>query len=163
VASASWRMPGSPGRVRGGRRNRFAPSVSGVFSEEETVMQRLMWLWSLVAVVPLVAVGAWFGLKPAGAQTAVPTGSSSASLSDCCTPDCCPPECWPECCPECCASAQVAKEKPVATASNQAKTESYTCPLTGEELACPNCCPLKQQTAQASTKNSYCPPCPFCP
>jgi hypothetical protein len=26
--------------------------------------------------------------------------------------------------------------------SAQAKTGTYTCPMTGEELPCPNCCPL---------------------
>jgi hypothetical protein len=98
-------------------------------------MQRPIWLWSLVAVVPLVAVGAWFGLKAASAQTALPTESPSASLSDCCPL---------ECCPECCDTGQVAKEQPAAAASNQAKTESYTCPLTGEELPCPTCCPLNR-------------------
>ena len=24
------------------------------------------------------------------------------------------------------------------------QTEGYTCPMTGEELPCPNCCPLKK-------------------
>lgn len=28
-------------------------------------------------------------------------------------------------------------------ASQPMKAEGYTCPLTGEELPCPNCCPLK--------------------
>jgi hypothetical protein len=27
----------------------------------------------------------------------------------------------------------------------QVKTDGYTCPLTGEELPCPNCCPLNQK------------------
>lgn len=32
----------------------------------------------------------------------------------------------------------------VSTKTSQPKTtEGYTCPLTGEELPCPNCCPLK--------------------
>jgi hypothetical protein len=122
-------------------------------------MQRPMWLWSLVAVVPLVAAGAWFGLEAAGPETAAPTESPSASLSDCCPPECCPPEC----CPWCCDSGQVATAKPAAKANDQAQAESYICPLTGEELPCPTCCPLNQQTAEVSSKNSYCPPCPFCP
>lgn len=28
-------------------------------------------------------------------------------------------------------------------ASQPKMAEGYTCPLTGEELPCPNCCPLK--------------------
>ena len=28
---------------------------------------------------------------------------------------------------------------------DQAQGGSFTCPLTGEELPCPNCCPLNQQ------------------
>lgn len=27
---------------------------------------------------------------------------------------------------------------------NQAQEQSYTCPITGEELPCPDCCPLNQ-------------------
>jgi hypothetical protein len=27
----------------------------------------------------------------------------------------------------------------------QVQAAGYTCPLTGEELPCPNCCPLNQQ------------------
>jgi hypothetical protein len=27
---------------------------------------------------------------------------------------------------------------------HQIQASSYTCPLTGEELPCPNCCPLNQ-------------------
>jgi hypothetical protein len=27
----------------------------------------------------------------------------------------------------------------------QVKSQGYTCPITGEELPCPNCCPLNQQ------------------
>lgn len=28
--------------------------------------------------------------------------------------------------------------------SQQASAETYVCPVTGEELPCPNCCPLNQ-------------------
>ena len=28
--------------------------------------------------------------------------------------------------------------------SHQARTGGFVCPLTGEELPCPNCCPLNQ-------------------
>jgi hypothetical protein len=27
----------------------------------------------------------------------------------------------------------------------QVEAQGYTCPVTGEELPCPNCCPLNQQ------------------
>jgi len=27
----------------------------------------------------------------------------------------------------------------------QVKAETYTCPITGEELPCPNCCPLNEK------------------
>ncbi len=30
------------------------------------------------------------------------------------------------------------------TAQPAQQTESITCPLTGEQLPCPNCCPLKK-------------------
>jgi hypothetical protein len=29
--------------------------------------------------------------------------------------------------------------------SQAAQAEGYVCPLTGEELPCPNCCPLNRQ------------------
>ena len=29
--------------------------------------------------------------------------------------------------------------------SPQVKAETFTCPLTGEELPCPNCCPLNAE------------------
>jgi len=61
----------------------------------------------------------------------------------------------------------------------QAAAEGYTCPLTGEELPCPRCCPLNQQGQQVAgnqaeksrkaAESSYtCPltgeelPCPLC-
>lgn len=63
--------------------------------------------------------------------------------------------------------------------SQPVKAAPYVCPLTGEELPCPKCCPLNQQGAQASAKASAkttgkkfnccahptCPPgcCPECP
>lgn len=57
------------------------------------------------------------------------------------------------------------------------KAEGYICPLTGEELPCPNCCPLNQRSQQAADKSTkprkaaegyICPitgeelPCPNC-
>ena len=38
------------------------------------------------------------------------------------------------------ANVQAKTEQP-----QQVKAESFTCPLTGEELPCPNCCPLNQR------------------
>lgn len=49
-------------------------------------------------------------------------------------------------------------------AHSQART--YTCPLTGERLPCPDCCPLNQR--QAREESFTCPltgeelPCPDC-
>ena len=106
--------------------------------------------------MPLLVVGAWFGLRAANAETLAPT--QSASLAECCTPDCCPPDC----CPGCCNSGQVAKGNQAAKTDQQAKAV-YICPLTGEQLACPECCPLNQKTVQVSAKNDGCPPCPLCP
>jgi hypothetical protein len=55
---------------------------------------------------------------------------------------------------------------------SQAVRSSYVCPITGEELPCPKCCPLhqsKQQTNQQAQEQSYtCPvtgeelPCRLC-
>jgi hypothetical protein len=120
-------------------------------------MYRRAWLWSPVAVLPLLAVGAWFGLRAANVEA--PAQTESASLTTCCTPDCCPPDC----CPGCCEVGQAAKNNPVAKTDEQAKVAVFICPLTGEQLPCPQCCPLNQQTVQASAKNLSCPPCPWCP
>lgn len=35
--------------------------------------------------------------------------------------------------------------KPEAKQTQQSTVQNYTCPLTGEELPCRNCCPLGQQ------------------
>lgn len=32
------------------------------------------------------------------------------------------------------------------------KAKSYTCPITGEELPCPNCCPLNDAKGAAATE-----------
>ena len=37
------------------------------------------------------------------------------------------------------ANSQGNKNEP----KTEAVAEGYTCPITGEELPCPNCCPLK--------------------
>ncbi len=34
---------------------------------------------------------------------------------------------------------------PLNGSKQQAQEQSYTCPISGEELPCPNCCPLNQQ------------------
>jgi hypothetical protein len=55
----------------------------------------------------------------------------------------------------------------------QSQARSYTCPITGEELPCPNCCPLNQKgqadNQQPAAEQGYiCPitgeelPCPNC-
>ncbi len=36
--------------------------------------------------------------------------------------------------------------------ANAQKARAYTCPITGEELPCPNCCPLNGATGQAATE-----------
>lgn len=42
----------------------------------------------------------------------------------------------------------------------KATATTYLCPLTGEELPCPDCCPLNQE--QSSSQPSCCDP-PCCP
>jgi hypothetical protein len=55
----------------------------------------------------------------------------------------------------------------------QAGAQGYTCPITGEELPCPLCCPLNKQGQQvasnpAAAEGYTCPitgeelPCPLC-
>jgi hypothetical protein len=47
-----------------------------------------------------------------------------------------------------------------------ARAGGFTCPLTGEELPCPQCCPLSQERAEADCcQDPDCPPgcCPDCP
>ena len=34
--------------------------------------------------------------------------------------------------------------------ANSLKAEPYTCPITGEELPCPKCCPLDVESGQAA-------------
>lgn len=38
-----------------------------------------------------------------------------------------------------------AKSQSQGTEPPQGNAGGYTCPLTGEELPCPNCCPLNQK------------------
>lgn len=39
-----------------------------------------------------------------------------------------------------------------AYANARAGAAGYTCPLTGEQLPCPKCCPLNQPTEQTAAK-----------
>jgi hypothetical protein len=72
-------------------------------------------LWTAVLVLPLVMGAASFGLYH------VNLTGSAAGLAECCPAS--------ECCPDdvCCF-----------------EKAGYVCPITGEELSCPNCCPLNQ-------------------
>jgi hypothetical protein len=121
-------------------------------------MNRRALLWPCLAALPLLGVGAWSGPQPAA-------DARASAQVQCCPPDCCLPDCCPECClPGCCEAGPLAtKGGPAAETNEQGKAQSYICPLTGEELPCARCCPLNQQTAEASAKSSCCPPCPFCP
>jgi hypothetical protein len=48
------------------------------------------------------------------------------------------------------------------------QAQSYTCPLTGEQLPCPKCCPLNESKQQAQEQTFTCPvtgeelPCEKC-
>jgi hypothetical protein len=96
-------------------------------------MTRFKVLFGLVAMVSMIGIGpAAIALKPA------PT--KSAAELNCCDDPTCFPGCCPECPPDCCTETQ------------QAKAESFICPLTGEHLIGPNCCPLVKNNTQAPTK-----------
>jgi hypothetical protein len=101
---------------------------------------------------PLLALAVLLSLLGIGLANATPTAAKPvlpvARVVDCCDD----PTCQPGCCPECPLDC--------VPASQHVKTANFTCPLTGEELPCPNCCPLNQPTTKA-TKD--CPPCPLCP
>ena len=112
-------------------------------------MHRRAWLGSLVAVLPLLGGAGWLTVHLAA-------GSSSAALMDCCTPDCYP-GCCDACPPDCCSTGQALQVQPVAKAAEGAKATSGICPLSGEELPSPSCCPLNQQSSQVSAKKSCCP------
>jgi hypothetical protein len=96
-------------------------------------MARFKFLFVLLALVCLIGIGgAAIALRPATTQT--------AADFNCCDDPSCFPGCCPECPPDCCSETQ------------QVKAEPVTCPLTGEQLPCPNCCPLNQNSTQASAK-----------
>ena len=52
--------------------------------------------------------------------------------------------------------------------ANASARPAYTCPITGELLPCPDCCPLNQDPRQAQQQSYICPitgeelPCPNC-
>jgi hypothetical protein len=118
-------------------------------------MYRHAWFWSLVAVLLVLGGTGWL--------TAHFVARSPLAGST----ECCPPDCYPGCCdacpPDCCTTSQASKDRLEAKANTPANEAGYICPLTGEELPCPSCCPLNQQTSQVSVKKSCCPPCPLCP
>ncbi len=99
------------------------------------------------ALFSLVGLLALLGLSTAAISPTV-ANTGAAAHFNCCDDPCCPPGCCPECPPDCLPDAL------------QAKAASFTCPLTGEQLPCSDCCPLSQQTAKVAKD---CPPCPFCP
>jgi hypothetical protein len=106
-------------------------------------MTRFKVLFALAALLSLI------GFVAAAVATSAVNPWAAAKFNCCDDPTCCP-GCCPECPPDCCPDAQ------------GAKAEAFTCPLTGEELPCPNCCPLNQKSAQVLDKIA-CPPCPLCP
>jgi hypothetical protein len=116
-------------------------------------MHQRAWLFTLAAALPLLAGAGWL-------TSNLVAGNRPATSESCCTPDCCP-DCYPGCCdacpPDCCAAQPATNGKTLADSKNRAKEGPYTCPLTGEELPCPECCPLNEKTSQASAK-TCCPP-----
>ena len=106
-------------------------------------------LWSAVLILPLVMGAASFGLYHANKT------NGPLSLADCCLDPTCPPGCCEECPPDClltitakacCPESECCPDGACcATAARAEKSAGFTCPLTGEELACPNCCPLNQK------------------
>ncbi len=106
-------------------------------------MTRHKYLFILVGLLSLIGIGAG-----AVAKTALSTGA--APELNCCDDPTCPPGCCSECPLDCCPSAQ------------QIEAQTFTCPLTGEQLPCANCCPLNPESAQEPAKIA-CPSCPLCP
>lgn len=132
-------------------------------------MLRSKWLFSLLAIVPLLATGAWAGSQafgntrevttvvrgnPCGDSTCplCETGGKNAAKTDCCDDPTCPPGCSADCTPDC------LDLKVSAKTTKTAKTEC--CPQ-GECCPAGACCPA---TAKTAVKKEFtCPPCPFCP
>jgi hypothetical protein len=104
-------------------------------------MWKRKWLWCAVAAVPLLAAGAWAGVRVLGdgdRRTAAPApartccesvcplcepGAKTAAEVDCCADPTCPPGCCPECPPNCLDLAGKAQ----ATAKSQASVKT-DCP-----------------------------------
>ena len=66
------------------------------------------------------------------------------------------------------AAAPVAAAGGFGLAYANSQGQSYTCPLTGGQLPCPNCCPLNKSKQRAKEQPVTCPvtgeelPCPNC-
>jgi hypothetical protein len=88
-------------------------------------MRKCKALLALAVLLSVLGIGTANSTPPA-AKPVLPV----AKVVDCCDDPFCPPGCCAECPPNCNGST-VAKQK-----------SCYTCPLTGEQLPCPNCCPL---------------------
>jgi hypothetical protein len=99
-------------------------------------------LWSFLAVLPLLGLGAWHG--------AARLTADAAQKFDCCLDPECPPDCSPECPPDCLDFSTTA----------QKAEKSACCPLCanrGAAVASSNA------TKPSVTKKITCPECPLCP
>jgi hypothetical protein len=114
-------------------------------------------LWSCVAIMPLLGFGAWYHTSSGcwfGCCEANAAGLRTALAEAKVTSSCCPSgSCCPECCtPSCCQELNVAAKDKLSSTGDccadgscctAAKAPAaFVCPLTGQELPCPNCCPL---------------------
>ena len=104
-------------------------------------------LWTAITVLPLLMGAASFGLYHAN-QTA-----TTVSFVDCCLDPNCPPGCCDQCPPDClltltaktcCPEGDCCPEDGCCSGKTQ-KAAAYMCPVTGEELPCPDCCPFNQK------------------
>jgi hypothetical protein len=94
---------------------------------EELHMNRRMWLWAALVVVPAVVAG---GLAFASSQRVYTCPLTGEELP----------------CPKCCPlNGDNGQAAPDVKGEGAASAEGgYVCPLTGERLGCPNCCPLNK-------------------
>ena len=129
-------------------------------------MRMNKWLWSVVAVLPLLAAGAWQVARPtANASTAGQKGDTAtkaeiaSTKSDCCYDLTCRPGCTPDCPPDCLDFQ--------ATAKTSVKAAKAACCPQGECCPAEACCSdaaCFADTTKATAKKTYlCPPCIFCP
>jgi hypothetical protein len=94
-------------------------------------MKRAILLATLLAV-PLLMAGA----LALHARQNLGSDTTAKVAEDCCPDPSSAPGCCPECQPDCC----------LATRNSQpSKTADFVCPVTGEILPCPDCCPLNQK------------------